>query len=94
LNALKTILREYFVREYYADHLLAKLQSLKQDSNTVETYYLDLQILMLQYGLIECEDATENRFLRGLNKEIYDILVHETYTSFPQLLKLACTVEN
>jgi hypothetical protein len=44
--------------------------------------------------LTECEDATENRFLRGLNKEIYDIFVHETYTSLPQLLKLACTAEN
>jgi hypothetical protein len=49
---------------------------------------------MLQCGLIECKDATENRFLRGLNKEIYDILVHETYTSLPQLLKLAFTAEN
>jgi hypothetical protein len=49
---------------------------------------------MLQCGLQEYEDATENRFLRGLNKEIYDILVHETYTSLPQLLKLACTAEN
>jgi hypothetical protein len=93
-NALKTVFREYFIPEYYADHLLAKPQSLKQGNNTVETYYLDLQILMLQCGLIECEDATENRFLRGLNKEIYDILVHETYTSLPQLLKLACTTEN
>jgi hypothetical protein len=44
--------------------------------------------------LIKCEEVTENRFLRGLNKEIYDILVHETYTSLPQLLKLACTIEN
>jgi hypothetical protein len=49
---------------------------------------------MLQCGLIECEDATENRFLRGLNKEIYNILVHEAYTFLPQLLKLACTAEN
>jgi hypothetical protein len=36
----------------------------------------------------------KNRFLRGLNKKIYNILVHETYTFFPQLLKLACTAEN
>jgi hypothetical protein len=36
-NALKIILREYFVPEYYADHLLAKLRSLKQGSNTIET---------------------------------------------------------
>jgi hypothetical protein len=49
---------------------------------------------MLQCGLIECDDATQNRFLRGLNKEIYDILVHETYTSLPQLLKLACIAKN
>jgi hypothetical protein len=28
-NALKTIFREYFIPEYYTDHLLAKLQSLK-----------------------------------------------------------------
>jgi hypothetical protein len=49
---------------------------------------------MLQCDLIECEDATENRFLRGLNKKKNDILVHETNTSLPQLLKLACTAEN
>jgi hypothetical protein len=91
---LKTIFREYFVPEYYADHLLAKLQSLKQGSNTIKLYCLDLQILMLQCDLIEYEDATKNRFLRCLNKEIYDILVHETYTSLPQLLNLACTAEN
>jgi hypothetical protein len=49
---------------------------------------------MLQCGLIECEDAIKNRFFIGMNKKIYDILVHETYTSLPQLLKLACTAEN
>jgi hypothetical protein len=59
-NVLKTVLREYFILKYYADHLLVKLQSLKQGSNTIETYYLELQILMLQCGLIECEEATEN----------------------------------
>jgi hypothetical protein len=48
---------------------------------------------MLQCGLIECEEATKNRFLRGLNKEIYDILVLEIYISLPQLLKLPCTAE-
>jgi hypothetical protein len=80
---LKTIFREYFVPKYYANDLLAKLQSLKQDSNTVEIYYLNLQILILQCGLVECKDATENRFSRGLNKEIYDIFVHETYTFLP-----------
>jgi hypothetical protein len=35
-NALKTVLREYFVPKYYADHLLAKLQSLKQGGNTIK----------------------------------------------------------
>jgi hypothetical protein len=35
-NALKTVLREYFVPKYYADHLLTKLQSLKQGGNTIK----------------------------------------------------------
>ena len=92
-NALKTILREYFVPEYYADYLLAKLQNLKQDSNTAETYYLELKVLMLKCGLIECEEAIENRFLRGLNTKIQDMLLYETYDSLSHLIQLASEIQ-
>ena len=92
-NALKTILREYFVPEYYADYLLAKLQNLKQGSNTAETYYLELKVLMLKCGLIECEEAIENRFLRGLNTKIQDMLLYETYDSLSHLIQLASEIQ-
>jgi hypothetical protein len=42
----------------------------------------------MRRGLEECEEATENRFLRGLNTEIQDMLLHETYNSLTYLVKL------
>jgi hypothetical protein len=43
--------------------------------------------------LEECEEATENRFLRGLNTEIRDMLLHETYNSLTCLVKFASKIE-
>jgi hypothetical protein len=44
-------------------------------------------------GLEECEEATKNRFLRGLNTEIHDMLLHETYNSLTCLVKLSSNIE-
>jgi hypothetical protein len=44
-------------------------------------------------GLEECEEATENRFLSGLNIEILDMLLHETYNSLTSLVELAAKIE-
>jgi hypothetical protein len=44
-------------------------------------------------GLEECEEATKNRFLRGLNTNIQDMLLHETYNSLTCLVKLASKIE-
>ncbi len=54
---------------YYADILFNKLHCLKQDSRTVNSYYNDMHACLLRCGLDECEEATELRFLRGLNNE-------------------------
>jgi hypothetical protein len=37
--------------------------------------------------------ATKNRFLRGLNTEIQDMLLHETYNSLTCLAELASKIE-
>jgi hypothetical protein len=50
--------------------LLAKLSSLKQGDNSIETYYHNLNVQIMRCGLAECEEATENSFLRGLNTKI------------------------
>jgi hypothetical protein len=47
----------------------------------------------MRCGLEECEEATENRFLRGLNTEIQDMLLHETYNSLTCLVELASKIE-
>jgi hypothetical protein len=44
-------------------------------------------------GLEECEEATENRFLRGLKTEIQDMLLHETYNSLTCLVELASKID-
>jgi hypothetical protein len=47
----------------------------------------------MRCGLEECEEATENRFLRGLNTEIQDMLLYETYNSLTCLVELASKIE-
>jgi hypothetical protein len=90
---VKWIFRKECVPEYYADYLLAKLNNLKQDDNSIDTYYYNLKFHIMHCSLEECEEAIENRFLRGLNTEIQDMLLHETYNSLTCLVKLASKIE-
>jgi len=90
---MKRIFRKECVPEYYADYLLAKLNNLKQGDNSIETYYHNLKFHIMRCGLEECEEATENRFLRGLKTEIQDMLLHETYNSLSCLIELASKIE-
>jgi hypothetical protein len=85
---MKRIFRKKCIPEYYADYLLAKLNNLKQGDNSIETYYHNLKFHIMRCGLLECEEATENRFLTGLNTEIQDMFLHETYNSLTYLVKL------
>jgi hypothetical protein len=73
--------------------LLAKLNNLQQGDNSIETYNHNLKFHIMRCGLEECEEATENRFLRGLNTEIQDMLLHETYNSLTCLVKLASKIK-
>jgi hypothetical protein len=73
--------------------LLAKLNSLKQGDNSIETYYHNLKFHIMRCGLEEYEEANKNRFLRGLNTEIQDILLHETYNFLICLIELASKIE-
>jgi hypothetical protein len=86
---MKRIFTKQCVPEYYADYLLAKLNNLKQGDNFIETYYHNMKCHIMHCGLEECEEATENRFLRGLSTEIQDMLLHEIYNSLTCLIELA-----
>jgi hypothetical protein len=89
---MKRIFRKECVPEYYANYLLAKLNSLKQCDNFIETYYYNLKFRIMCCGLKEYKEATENRFLRGLNTKIQDMLLHETYSSLNCLVELASKI--
>jgi hypothetical protein len=92
-NAMKRIFRKECFPEYYADYLLAKLNNFKQGDNFIETYYHNLKFHIMHCGLEEFEEATENRFLRGLNTKIQGMLLHETYNSLTCLVKHASKIE-
>ena len=83
---MKRIMRAKFVPSYYARELLNKLQRFKQGSRTVREYYHELKSQLLRCGLEEPVEATENRFLSGLNHEIQYLLVHKEYKSLSQFL--------
>jgi hypothetical protein len=90
---MKIIFRKECVPEYYVDNLLAKLNSLKQGDNSIETYYHNLKFHIMHCGLEECEEFIENRFVSGLNTEILDMLLHEIYNSLTRLVELASKIE-
>ena len=55
--------RDAYIPAYYIDHLLSKLQKLKQGSRTVKQYYHDFNICVLFGGLDECMEETMSRFM-------------------------------
>jgi hypothetical protein len=90
---MKGIFRKECVPQHYANYLLSKLNNLKQGVNSIKTYYHNLKFHIMCCGLEECEEATENRFLRGLNTEIQDMLLHKTYNSLSCLVEIASRIE-
>jgi hypothetical protein len=90
---MKRFFRKECVPEYYADYFLAKLNSLKQGDSSIETYYHNMKFHIMRCGLEECEEATENIFLRGLNAEIQDMLLHKTYNSLTCLVELVSKID-
>jgi hypothetical protein len=63
---------------------------LKQGAKSVEEYYQELQMGMLQCNLEEGEEPAMARFLGRLNHEIQDILAYKDYTNVTHLFHLAC----
>jgi hypothetical protein len=89
----KRLFREAFILAYYVDHLLAKLDNLKQGSSTVNEYYHEFKICMLFGSLDECKKDVMSRFMKGLNSEIQTTLIHETYNYIGLLFLLARIAE-
>lgn len=74
---LKLAMRYKFVPSYYTRDMVKKLQNLKQGNNNVKEYYDNLETTLLHSFLEESEEDFLDRFWRGLNHDIQEILLHE-----------------
>ncbi|RDY08089.1 Retrovirus-related Pol polyprotein from transposon 17.6, partial [Mucuna pruriens] len=90
---MKTIMRRRFVPSHYHRDLHRKLQSLTQGSMNVEDYYKEMEITMIRANVEEDRETTMARFIRGLKKEITDVVELQHYMEIEDLLQKAIQVE-
>ena len=77
---------------YYRD-LYLKLQILNQDSKSVDEYFKEMEITMIQGNVIEDSEAMMARFLNGLNREIVNMVELQHYKEFKDMVHMATKVE-
>ena len=90
---LKLSMRYKFFPTHYKHNMLRKLRCLQQGSATVKEYYNEFETTWFCCEIEESENATMNRFVRGLTRDIQDRLVHKEYYSINRLFHLACKAE-
>ncbi|XP_068476897.1 uncharacterized protein [Phaseolus vulgaris] len=92
--ALKECMRDRFVPPHFRKDLILKLQRLQQGTLSVDSYFKELETLMLKINLDESEEAKFARFISGLRRDIQDVVELQEYSSLQTLVHLAIKVEN
>jgi hypothetical protein len=64
-DEMKVLVRRQFVPNYYYRDLYVKLQGLNQGSRSVDEYFKEMEIAMIQANVIEDREAIMARFLNG-----------------------------
>ncbi|XP_048229542.1 LOW QUALITY PROTEIN: uncharacterized protein LOC125370017, partial [Ricinus communis] len=90
---MKQIIRKRFVPSHYYRELHQRLQTLIQGSMSVEEYHREMEKAMIRANVIEDREATMARFLRGLNKDIADVVDLQHYVEIEDMVNLAMKVE-
>ncbi|GKF77384.1 reverse transcriptase domain-containing protein, partial [Tanacetum coccineum] len=70
-----------------------QLHDFAQRDLSVADYTEEFDHLMLKCGIAEPEEQTIARYLRGLRKEIYDVVILQPFISYNDVYKLATKVE-
>ena len=89
---MKQIMRRRFIPSHYYRELHQRLQTLTQGSMSVEEYHKEMEMLMIKANVEEDREATMARFLRGLNKNIADIVELHHYIEIEEMVNLAMKV--
>ena len=90
---MKQIMRRRFIPNHYYRELHQRLQTLTQGSMSVEEYHKEMEMLMIKANVEEDREATMARFLRGLNKNIADVVELQHYVEIEEMVNLAMKVE-
>ncbi|RDX97902.1 hypothetical protein CR513_19263, partial [Mucuna pruriens] len=68
-------------------------KAIYQQSMSVEEYHKEMEIDLIRAQIMESREATIARFLRGLNREIQDIVEVQCYTTLEELVHQDTKVE-
>ncbi|VFQ91642.1 unnamed protein product, partial [Cuscuta campestris] len=90
---MKSLLKKKFLPAEYVRENFAKLQTLKQDSKSVEEYTREFEELLLRCDLQEDDEQTFVRYLFVLNLQIANTVELQSYESQEEITKLALKVE-
>nr|XP_027101647.1 uncharacterized protein LOC113722567 [Coffea arabica] len=82
-------MRKRFIPNLYYHELYQRLQTLVQGSRSVEDYYKEMEIAMLQVDIVEDREATMARFLNSLRPEIAELVELQNYVDMPELIDKA-----
>ncbi|XP_060675255.1 uncharacterized protein LOC132804574 [Ziziphus jujuba] len=91
---MKGAMRKRFVPSHYHRLLHQRLQSLSQGHGFVEDYYKEMEMLMMRLNLNEDREATMERFLGGLNREIANQLELQQYVELEEMLHVVIKLEH
>ncbi|GJW81970.1 putative CCCH-type zinc finger family protein [Tanacetum coccineum] len=78
---------------WYLQEAFLQLHDFAQRDLSVADYTEEFDHLMLKCGIAEPEEQTIARYLRGLQKEIYDVVILQPFISYNDVYKLATKVE-
>ena len=91
---MKQVMHARFVPTNYLRSVFDKLTQLKQGTQTVDTYYMEMEMLMQRARVHESLEMTMQRFLHGLKYNIKSIVRHHTYNTMNELLHHAREAES
>jgi hypothetical protein len=90
---MKAIMMRRFVPSHYYRELYQKLPSLTQGYKSVDDYYKEMEITMIQANVVEDREATMARFLNGLNLDIANVVELQHYVELEDMVHMAMKVE-
>ncbi|KAK1681385.1 hypothetical protein QYE76_042233 [Lolium multiflorum] len=93
-RTMKAAMRARFVPTNYLRLVFDKLTKLKQGVMTVDTYYMEIEMLMQRARVSESLEMTLQRFLNGLKFNIKGIVRHHSYTAVNEVLHHAREAES